>query len=87
MNEEDFILEVLKRITPDTSWYGETNHDNESLKNIYILKDMIIYLLDELLKNSYVTEGNKGNWSFERIAKAKQEALNYLYSEYFEEEE
>lgn len=78
MENEEFILEVLKRITPDTSWYGETNTDNKSLKNIDILEDMICFLLDELFNCSTVPEGNKGNGSFRDIARQKQKVIKYI---------
>lgn len=78
MENEEFILEVLKRITPDTSWYGETCADNKSIDNIDILEDMIYFLLDELFNCSTVPEGNKGNYSFRAIAKRKQKAIQYI---------
>lgn len=84
MENEEFILEALKRITPDTSWYGETNSDNKSLKNIDILEDMIYFLLGELFKYSIVPAGNKGNGSFEAIAKRKQKVFNSIKGDYFE---
>lgn len=84
MENEEFILEALKRITPDTSWYGETNSDNKSLKNIDILEEMIYFLLSELFKYSIVPAGNKGNGSFEAIAKRKQKAFNSIKGDYFE---
>lgn len=84
MEDKEFILEALKRITPDTSWYGETNADNKSLKNIDILEDMIYFLLGELFKYSIVPAGNKGNGSFEAIAKKKQKVLTDIKGNYFE---
>ena len=84
MENEEFILEALKRITPDTSWYGETNADNKSLKNIDILEDMIYFLLGELFEYSIVPEGNKVNGSFEAIAKKKQKVFNSIKGNYFE---
>lgn len=84
MENEEFILEALKRITPDTSWYGESNADNKSIKNIDILEDMIYFLLGELFKYSIVPAGNKGNYSFEAIAKRKQKVFNSIKGNYFE---
>lgn len=78
MEDKEFILEVLKRITPDTSWHGETCADNKSIDNIDILEDMICFLLDELFNYSTVPEGNKGNYSFRAIAKRKQKAIQYI---------
>lgn len=82
--DREFILEVLKRITPDTSWYGETNTDNKSLKNIDILEEMIYFLLDELFVNSTVPDGNKGNYSYEAIARKKQSIIAFIKKDFFE---
>lgn len=82
--DREFILEVLKRITPDTSWHGETNTDNKSLKNIDILKEMIYFLLDELFIDSIVPDGNKGNGSYEAIARKKQMLIAFFKS-FFED--
>lgn len=78
MEDKEFILEVLKRITPDTSWHGETYADDKSIENIDILEDMICFLLDELFNCSTVSEGNKGNGSFKAIAKKKQEVIHCI---------
>lgn len=78
MEDKEFILETLKRITPDTSWHGETNSDNKSIKNIDILEDMIYFLLDELFNCSTVPEGNKRNYSCKAIAKKKQEVIHCI---------
>lgn len=87
MENEEFILEALKRITPDTSWHGETYADNKSIKNIDILEDMIYFLLGELFEYSIVPAGNRGNYSFEAIAKKKQKVFNSIKGNYFETEE
>lgn len=75
MKEREFILEALKRLVPDTSWWGESNHDGKSIENIALLEDMFDIMLNELLQDAYVPEGNKGMSSFESIAKAKQEVI------------
>ena len=75
MDNKEFILEALKRLVPDTSWWGESNHDGKSIDNIELLGDMFDIMLNELLQDAYVPEGNKGNSSFESIAKAKQEVI------------
>lgn len=84
MENEEFILEALKRITPDTSWHGETYADDKSRKNIDILEDMIYFLLGELFEYSIVPAGNRGNGSFEAIAKKKQKVFNSIKGDYFE---
>lgn len=75
MEEREFILEAFKRLVPDTSWWGESNHDAKSMENIALLEDMFDIMLNELLQDAYVPEGNKGMSSFESIAKAKQEVI------------
>lgn len=78
MEEKEFILEALKRLVPDTSWWGESRHDRESIDNIELLGDMFDIMLRELFIDSDVPEGNKGNASYESIAKAKQEVIEQI---------
>lgn len=78
MDNKEFILEALKRLVPDTSWWGESNHDGKSIENIALLEDMFDIMLNELLQDAYVPEGNKGMSSFESIAKAKQEVIEQI---------
>lgn len=90
MDNKEFILEALKRLVPDTSWWGESRHDGESIDNIELLGDMFDIMLNELLRDSYVPEGNKGNASYESIAKAKQmliDNIRYWLPEKEDEEE
>lgn len=78
MDNKEFVLEALKRLTPDTSWWGESRHDDESIDNIELLGDMFDIMLRELLNDSYVPEGNKGIASYESIAKAKQKVIDNI---------
>lgn len=87
MEDKDFILEALKRLTPNTSWHGETNADNISMDNIDILKEMVYFLLDELFRDSIVPAGNKGNYSYEAIARNKQNIISFIKEEYFDLQE
>lgn len=75
MDNKEFILEAFKRLVPDTSWWGESDHDGKSIENIALLEDMFDIMLNELLQDAYVPAGNKGMSSFESIAKAKQEVI------------
>ena len=84
MTNKGFILEALKRITPDTGWHGESYADDKSIANIDILEEMIYFLLTELFMDSVVPTGNKGNGSYEVIAKEKQKVINYIKKEYFD---
>lgn len=84
MTNKEFILEALKKITPDTSWHGETCADDKSIDNIDTLEDMIFFLLDELFIDSVVSASHKENDSCEAIARAKQRVINYIKEEYFD---
>ena len=84
MTDKEFILEALKRITPDTSWHGETHADNISIDNIDTLEEMIYFLLDELFMDSTVPAGNRGNGSYETIARKKQKIISFVKEEYFD---
>lgn len=86
MTNREFILEALKRITPDTSWHGETFADIKSIDNIDTLEEMVYFLLEELFNCSSVPAGNKGNGSFETIANKKQKVISFIKEEYFKEE-
>lgn len=83
MEDREFILETLKRITPNTSWHGESYADDISMDNIDTLEEMVYFLLDELFNCSTVPEGNKGNGSFEAIARKKQKIISFIKEEYF----
>ena len=88
MNDKEFVLEALKRLIPDTSWWGESNHDSESVKNLDLLSNMFDVMLESLTEYSYVPEGNKGNGSYEEIARKKRyiiEGLKTYCDEYFED--
>ena len=78
MNDKEFVLEALKRLIPDTSWGGESNHDSESVKNLDLFRNMIDIMIESLMEYSYVPEGNKGNGSYEEIARKKREIIKGL---------
>lgn len=82
--DQKFRVEALKRILPDTSWYGETHHDDCSVNNIETLELLWEVFKDELLENAFVPEGNRGNGSYEEIAKAKQSLLKLIFSDLFD---
>lgn len=89
MTNKEFIIEAFKRLVPSTAWHGDSYLDGKSLENIDTLDEMFQILIDELVQYSFVPEGNKGNGSFEAIAKKKQETIKWIYEyfkDYFEEE-
>lgn len=90
MEDKEFTLEALKRLIPNTSWHGDSYLDGQSLKNLDVLGEMLEIMVDELMKDCFVPEGNRGNSSFEAIAKKKQSIMKWVYEclkDYFEEEE
>lgn len=76
MTDREFILEAVKRLLPDTQWHGESYLDGKSIDNLDILREIIEIVLDELIGDSVVPEGNKGNGSFEAIAMRKQTIIS-----------
>ena len=87
MNDKEFVLEALNRLIPDTSWWGESNHDSDSMKNLDLLSNMIDMMIEVLMEYSYVPEGFR-NDSYEEIARKKRENLKGLKTwadEYFED--
>ena len=87
MNDKEFLLEALKRLIPDTSWWGESSHDSESVKNLDLLSNMIDMMIEILMEYSYVPEGFR-NDSYEEIARKKREIIKGLKTwvdEYFED--
>ena len=79
--DKEFRLEALRRLIPDTSWHGECYHDTKSVNNIDILAEMSYIIMEEMFNNCSVPEGNKGNGSYEEIARSKQYVLRDLISD------
>lgn len=75
MTDNEFVLEALKRLVPDTSWYGESNHDNESIKNIKLLREMFVIMFKELTRDYRTSLQYKTNASARAIAKEKQKII------------
>ena len=73
------LLEYLGNKIGDTSWYGETNHDNISARNMETLDNVLTeieYIRDYLLTRLYEHENyRKGNASAEHLHKL---AMNIL---------
>lgn len=78
MNEKEFRLEALRRLVPDTSWHGDFCLDRESLDNIEILDSMFATMLNELLRDCFVPEGNKDDGYYKLIASKKQEIIKNI---------
>lgn len=82
MKDEEFTLEALKRIMPDTSWQGDMHHDERSIENLRTFSKMMKMMLDELTESSYVPEGNRNDGYYREIARVKQSiiwgAIGYL---------
>lgn len=77
ISDEEFALECIRRLTPDTRWHG-SHEDSNSIDNLDVLYDMICILLDELTNDAIVPEGNLGCSSFICISNKKQKLLRYV---------
>lgn len=77
--KEETILSILDAITPDTSWYGESNRDRQTLNNLTTLEDMIYQLYWQLMDNIDVGLVNKGNTSAVSITKMKYFIVKMFY--------
>lgn len=83
MEEKEFVLEALKRLTPDTSWHGVCEDDEETYKNIPILAEMAYFIMSELFHHSVVPDGNADRDDFKAIAKKKREIIEEIGYSYF----
>lgn len=77
MTNREFIAEAVKRLVPRSDWYGESNHDHESVANIDIQWDVLEIVLDKLFED-IVIPGWEGNGSAEAIKARKREVLEWL---------
>ncbi len=73
------LLEYLGNKIGDTSWYGETNHDNISARNMEVLDSVlndIEYIRDYLLTRLYEHKDyRQGNASAEHLHKLAMSIL------------
>ncbi len=77
MEDREFINEVIDRLIPSSEWWGESNHDSQSLKNIEIQYEALEKILDKL--TAYIViEGWNGNASAEAIKASKREKILWL---------
>lgn len=78
-------LEIIKKLVGHIDFYGETNYDNESLKNLDEVRKFLevylckLYLLDKNYKDDYRASGKA-------LANKARKILNNLKS-YFGEAE
>ena len=79
MTNLEFTSEAIKRLMPDTSWYGESTHDRNSVENMDILDVMLEQTLEELFEDSFVPECRGNNDSYQKIAKRKQATLDWIF--------
>lgn len=77
MTEKEFVYEVVERVVPKSEWWGESNHDSESVKNIRIQLEATYIVLDKLFKDIDIA-GQGYNASAQMIMKEKREALKEL---------
>lgn len=79
--DREFIMEVIDRVVPKSEWWGESNHDNQSIRNIDIQQDILYIVLGRLFKN--IDLRGCGNESGRLILREKKNALmgllDYLF--------
>lgn len=62
MTNKDFVVEAVKRLIPDTSWHGETNHDKNSLENLDIGEEILYIVFEELIEEFIKNWKKKKNY-------------------------
>lgn len=79
MNEERTytICNIVDQLIGSTSAWGETNHDEQSLKNLEQSELLINSLLKPIIDNTRFK--NDGRYSMGAIGKASQEIVNDFY--------
>lgn len=83
MENKEFVLEALERITPNTEWNGKYAEDKKALENLDILEDMLECLLYKLFYCSDdIKEWFNDNF-YADIAKKKRKIINDLKNNFF----
>ena len=72
--EKELMVKILKKITPDTSWHGETWADDRSIENTEVLGEMALLMpsqkrseklskkLDIVILELNIRKGEKLKW-------------------------
>lgn len=82
------LKEWIEYKVGDVSWYGESNHDNQSFDNMSVLEeyllqleDIYIRLLYELTDHKIYREGNASAIYLHRKAKEILERRKYVFDD------
>ena len=78
VKDNEFALECIKRLVPDTSWYGDSASDAKSEPGVNLISDMLEIILKELITGCLVADQYKPYASFKNIAKQKQEVIKLV---------
>lgn len=62
----DVVIEIVQKLVGHTSWGGETHHDDESVRNIKTITQILIGLLQDLFYQTLGLE-NRSEWSAKEI--------------------
>ena len=49
VKDNEFALECIKHLVPDTSWYGDSNLDSKSEQGVNLISNMLEIILKELI--------------------------------------
>lgn len=78
VKDNEFALECIKHLVPDTSWYGDSNLDSKSEQGVNLISDMLEIILEELTTGCLVADQYKPYASFKNIAKQKQQVIKWV---------
>ena len=78
VKDNEFALECIKHLVPDTTWYGDSALDSRSERGVNFISDMLEIILKELTTGCLVADQYKPYASFKNIAKQKQEVIKWV---------
>ena len=78
VKDNEFALECIQRLVPDTTWYGDSALDAKSEQSVNLISDMLEIILKELTTGCLVSDQYKPYASFKNIAKQKQETIKWV---------
>lgn len=78
VKDNEFALECIKRLVPDTSWYGDSNLDSKSEQGVNLISDMLEIILKELTTDCLANDQYNGYASFKSIHEQKQQVTKWV---------
>ena len=74
LDDKEFIIEVIRRLVPDSEWHGDSREDDESLASVDAQMQALRIVWSKLFED-IVVPGQSGNASAEAIMEKKKDAL------------